>query len=101
MLTPLKRLDRLPRSSRYPDPYEAETPVSLRPFIDWFSSASPEEFAEDERASDAAKVLDSVSGLVGIKARYEKYRKFMIAKQVRNCFSLLGPSPQLTCTPSF
>ncbi|KAF8307293.1 hypothetical protein DL93DRAFT_2143326 [Clavulina sp. PMI_390] len=70
------------RSSRFPDPYEAECPVPMRSFIDWFQHTHPDDYADDERAvQEATKNGDSTTN-VGIKVRYEKYRKVMIAKQM-------------------
>lgn len=65
-------------------------PVTLRQFIDWFSHTHPEEFAEDEKAAADPSKGD---GPVGIKARYEKYRKSIISKQVGSplsCHVCLG-----------
>jgi hypothetical protein len=71
------------RVSRFPDPYESDCPVAMRSFIDWFQCAHPEEFGEDERATQEAMRNGQSTLAVGVKARYEKYRKHMIAKQVR------------------
>lgn len=73
--------------SRYPDPYDSDVPVNYRTFADWFQANHPEDFAADEAA--AADAPKEESGHVGIRARYEKYRKAMIAKQVGDphCFT--------------
>jgi len=54
----------------------------MRSFIDWFQFAHPEDFTDDERAAQEASKNGQSSLTVGVKARYEKYRKHMIAKQV-------------------
>lgn len=54
----------------------------MRSFIDWFQFAHPEEFADDERAAQEAAKNGQSPLTVGVKARYEKYRKHIIAKQV-------------------
>jgi hypothetical protein len=72
------------RSSRFPDPYDSDCPVPMRSFIDWFQFARPEEFADDERATQEAMKNGQSALTVGVKARYEKYRKHMITKQVRS-----------------
>lgn len=70
------------RNSRFPNPYDSDCPVPMRSFIDWFQYTHPEDFADDERATqEASKNGDSTLN-IGVKGRYEKYRKNMIAKQV-------------------
>lgn len=65
---------------RVADPWTMDFPTNFRHFSDWLRATHPEDYAEAEAAKDGGDEVDENPN--GLKARYEKYRRTIVANQV-------------------